>query len=311
MKVLITGGAGFVGSHLTDRLLAEDHDVLVIDNYRTGRRDNLQPHDRLRVVEDTIADAGLVARQFEAFQPTHVVHAAASYHDPGDWDEDVRTNVVGTINILRAAEAVGVERLIYYETALRYGLVPMEQPITLTHPTVAGGSSYAISKTGGEQYIQMSSVDHVIFVLANAYGPRNISGPLPTFFQRLTAGKPCFVMDTRRDFIYIADLVDITMRALAGMGETGAYHVSSGSDHAIKELFDATVAALEIELDGEVEVRDRSADDVYTILLDPAKTERDFDWKISTPLTQGIREAVAYYREHGITETFTHLKLDE
>ena len=311
MKVLITGGAGFVGSHLTDRLLAENHDVLVIDNYRTGRRDNLQPDDRLRVVEDTIADADLVARQFEAFQPTHVVHAAASYHDPGDWEEDVRTNVVGTINILRAAEAVGVERLIYYETALRYGLVPMEQPITLTHPTVAGGSSYAISKTGGKQYIQMSSVDHIIFVLANAYGPRNISGPLPTFFQRLTTGKPCFVMDTRRDFIYIADLVDITMRALAGKGETGAYHVSSGSDYAIKELFDATVAALEIELDGEVEVRDRSADDVYTILLDPAKTERDFDWKISTPLAQGIKEAVAYYHEHGITETFTHLKHDE
>jgi UDP-glucose 4-epimerase len=218
---------------------------------------------------------------------------------------------VGTINVLRATEDVGVERLIYYETALRYGLVPMEQPITLTHPTVAGGSSYAISKTGGEQYIQMSRVDHIIFVLANAYGPRNISGPLPTFFQRLTAGKPCFVMDTRRDFIYIADLVDITMRALAGMGQAGAYHVSSGSDHAIKELFDATVAALDIELDGEVEVRDRSADDVYTILLDPAKTERDFDWKISTPLAQGIKEAVAYYREHGITETFTHLKLDE
>jgi UDP-glucose 4-epimerase len=311
MKVLITGGAGFVGSHLTDRLLAEDHDVLVIDNYRTGRRDNLQAHDRLRVVEDTIADADLVARQFEAFQPTHVVHAAASYHDPGDWEEDVRTNVVGTINVLRATEAVGVERLIYYETALRYGLVPMEQPITLTHPTVAGGSSYAISKTGGEQYIQMSSVDHIIFVLANAYGPRNISGPLPTFFQRLTTGKPCFVMDTRRDFIYIADLVDITMRALAGKGETGAYHVSSGSDYAIKELFDATVAALDIQLDEEVEVRERSADDVYTILLDPAKTERDFDWKISTPLAQGIREAVAYYREHGITETFTHLKHDE
>ena len=311
MKVLITGGAGFVGSHLTDRLLAEDHDVLVIDNYRTGRRDNLQPHDRLRVVEDTIADADLVTRQFEAFQPTHVVHAAASYHDPGDWEEDVRTNVVGTINVLRAAEAVGVERLIYYETALRYGLVPMEQPITLTHPTVAGGSSYAISKTGGEQYIQMSSVDHIIFVLANAYGPRNISGPLPTFFQRLTTDKPCFVMDTRRDFIYIADLVDITMRALAGKGETGAYHVSSGSDYAIKELFDATVTALDIQLDEEVEVRERSADDVYTILLDPAKTERDFDWKISTPLAQGIREAVAYYREHGITETFTHLKHDE
>src|SRR5439155_1518915 len=79
--------------------------------------------------------------------------------------------------------------------------------------------------------------------LANAYGPRNVSGPLPTFFQRLTEGKPCFVMDTRRDFIYVQDLIDLVVRALDGQGSGGAYHASSGSDYSIKELYDATVAA--------------------------------------------------------------------
>ena len=100
MKVLITGGAGFIGSHLADHLLAAGEEVLVVDNYATGRRDNLAPHPRLRVVEGTIADLALVDRIFDEFRPEQVVHAAASYKDPEDWSEDARTNVVGPRQIL-------------------------------------------------------------------------------------------------------------------------------------------------------------------------------------------------------------------
>jgi UDP-glucose 4-epimerase len=307
MKVLITGGGGFVGSNLADRLLSDDHEVLVIDNYATGRRDNLTEQDGLRIVEATIADADALERTFDEFGPDHVVHAAAAYKDPDDWVEDSRTNVVGGVNVVRAAQRAEVGRLIYFQTALCYGTRPIEQPITLSHP-IRPDSSYAISKTAAEQYIELSKLDFVSFRLANAYGPRNISGPLPTFFQRLTQGKPCFVMDTRRDFMYVDDLVDIVVRALGGEG-SGHYHVSSGSDYAIKELFDATVAALEIELEEEVEVRPRNPDDAYTILLDPSRTHADFPgWSVSTDLNDGVAKAIAYYREHGIEETFTHLK---
>jgi len=156
----------------------------------------------------------------------------------------------------------------------------------------------------------MALPNHVSFRLANAYGPRNISGPLPTFYQRLTEGKPCFVMDTRRDFIYVDDLIEIVMRALDGRGQ-GVYHVSSGSDYSIKELFDATLAALDIELDEEVEVRPRGEDDAYTILLDPTRAQQDFGWGVTTPLEEGVARAIAYYRERGIEQTYTHLKLGE
>ena len=105
----------------------------------------------------------------------------------------------------------------------------------------------------------MGGLDFLSFRLANAYGPRNLSGPLPTFYHRLTNNKPCFVMDTRRDFIYIDDLVAVVMKAIDGQGTSGYYHVSSGSDYAIKELFDATVKALGISLAGEVEVRPRQS----------------------------------------------------
>lgn len=311
MKVLITGGAGFVGSHLADRLLGRGDDVLVIDNYATGRRDNLpESVQGLQVIEGDIAVTDVVDRAFGDFGPDVVVHAAASYKDPSDWAEDARTNVVGSVNVTKAAQAVGARSLIYLQTALCYGLHPIEQPITLDHPIRPGDSSYAISKTAGEQYIALSGIDYRSFRLANAYGPRNLSGPLPTFFSRLTSGKPCFVMDTRRDFVFVSDLVNILEKAVDGAGRTGPYHVSSGGDYSIQELFDSTIAAMGMTLDNPVEVRPRGEDDAFTILLDPSATNRDFDWQTTVPLETGVAEAVAYYQTHGITDTYTHLKLD-
>lgn len=309
MKVLITGGSGFIGSHLTDRLLARGDEVLVIDNYATGRRDNLTPHPNLQVTEGSIADGELVNQAFENFKPDQVVHAAASYKDPNNWAEDARTNVLGTANIVQASQNNAVKRLIYFQTALCYGLHPIEQPITLTHPIRPDGSSYAISKTAGEYYISLSGLDFVSFRLANAYGPRNLSGPLPTFYYRLTNGKKCFVMNTRRDFIFVHDLVDVVVKALDGMGEKGYYHISSGSDYAIKELYDATIEALGIIEADEVEVRERNPDDVFSILLDPSKTNQHFEWKASTPLADGVARAIEYYKNFGISETYTHLKI--
>ncbi len=283
--------------------------MLVIDNYATGRRDNLTPRDGLTVVEETIADGVAVSAAFEDFRPECVIHAAASYKDPHDWAEDVRSNSLGTVNVVKAAQAAGVERFVYFQTALCYGTRPIEQPITLEHP-IRPDSSYAISKTAGEQYIAMSGLDFVSFRLANAYGPRNVSGPLPTFYHRLTDGKACFVMDTRRDFIYVDDLVDVVLKAvLDGVGH-GYYHVSTGSDYAIKELFDATVEALGIELEQNVEVRPRGEDDAFTILLDPSRIRADFGWDVSVPLKDGVARAIAYYREFGIAETYTHLQAE-
>jgi UDP-glucose 4-epimerase len=311
MKVLITGGGGFIGSHLADRLLAEGHEVLALDNYATGRRDNLQERDGLTIVEATIEDAEATEGTFRDFGPDFVVHAAASYKDPDAWYRDASTNTVGTVNVVRASQAAGVERLLYFQTALCYGTQPIEQPVTLSHP-IRPDSSYAISKTAGEQYIELSGLDFLSFRLANAYGPRNISGPLPTFYHRLTEGKGVFVMDTRRDFIYVDDLIDVVEQAVVDGKGHGHYHISSGSDFSIKELFDATIAALpEVQLDEEVEVRPKGEDDAYTILLDPSRVRDDFGWEPKTPLEDGVRGAIDYYREFGIEQTFTHLKVGE
>ncbi|MCM8537803.1 MAG: NAD-dependent epimerase/dehydratase family protein [Lentisphaeraceae bacterium] len=309
-KVLITGGAGFIGSNLADALLKQGDAVFVIDNYETGRIDNLTPQENLIILEGSIADADLVFKAFKDFQPDVVVHAAASYKDPENWIGDAETNAAGTAIIAKACKENNVKRLIYFQTALCYGVIPEEQPVTITHPLRPYESSYAISKTAGENYISLSELDFISFRLANAYGPRNLSGPLPTFFHRLSENKKCFCMETRRDFIFINDLVEVVLKAIAGQGESGYYHISSGSDFSIKELFDATIKAMNITLQEEVEIRPRNPDDAFTILLDPSKTNKTFDWEITTSLDTGVAAAINWYKEYGISQTFTHLKAE-
>jgi UDP-glucose 4-epimerase len=113
MNVLITGGAGFVGSHLTDRLLARGDRVTVIDNFATGRRDNLAPHLKLNLIEGSIANADLVQQAFRSCGPDVVVHAAAAYKDPEAWEEDVATNILGSVNVVRAAQKSKVRRAVW------------------------------------------------------------------------------------------------------------------------------------------------------------------------------------------------------
>jgi UDP-glucose 4-epimerase len=309
MKVLITGGGGFIGSHLADRLLADGNQVLAIDNFATGRRENLADRDGLTIVDGDIADREALGRVFDEFGPDVVAHAAAAYKDPDAWSEDARTNSLGGANVVEACRASEVERIVYFQTALCYGTQPLEQPITLEHP-IRPDSSYAISKTTAEQYIALSGISWVSLRLANIYGPRNLSGPPPTFYQRLTEGKPVFVMDSRRDFIYVDDLLEVVLAAVNGTGE-GAYHVSTGSDFSIKEMFDAVTDAMGHEMEEEVEVRPRPPEDAPSILLDPSRTERDFGWKAKVPLSDGIAKAIEWYREHGVGETYTHLKPEE
>ena len=310
MKVFVTGGSGLVGSTVIDLLLGRGDEVVAIDNFATGRRDNLTPHPGLRMVEGSIADARLVDGLIGDFHPDIVVHTAASYKDPDDWHGDALTNCVGSANVARACKDHKVARLIYFQTALCYGTSPREQPITLDHPLDPVNSSYAISKTAGEHYIQYSGVDWVTFRLANVVGPRNVSGPLPIFFERLSQGKRCFVTAARRDFVFVQDLARIVVRAADGTG-SGTYHFSSGRDVAIKELYDAVVLAMKLNDYPEPEIRPLGPDDAPSILLDPTRTFRDFGETRFTPLDEIVAQTVAYYRDYGVVGGYTHLRSEK
>src|ERR1051326_8252714 len=306
MNVFVTGGSGLIGSTVIDRLLARGDTVVAIDNFATGRRDNLAPHPRLRLVEDSIVDPTVVDGLIADFRPDVVIHTAASYKDPDDWHGDALTNCVGSANIARACRTYKVSRLIYFQTALCYGTNPREQPITLDHPLDPVNSSYAISKTAGEHYIQCSGVDWLTFRLANAVGPRNVSGPLPIFFERLSQGKRCFVTEARRDFVFVEDLARAVVKAAGGTG-SGTYHFSSGRDVAIKALYDEIVRAMKLNEYPEPEIRPLGPDDAPSILLDPSRTFRDFGEGRFTRLEEIVARTVAYYREFGVQGGYTHL----
>ena len=126
-------------------MLKRGDDVLVLDTLATGRKEHLKSHPKLTVVLDTIANRDLVIKLFREFKPEVVVHTAASYKDPDDWYNDTLTNCVGGANVVDASKICDVKRFIYFQTALCYGLIPQEQPITLEHPRKPDGSSYAIS----------------------------------------------------------------------------------------------------------------------------------------------------------------------
>src|SRR3954451_5796574 len=307
MKLFITGGSGLVGSTIIDMLLARGDAVLAIDNFATGRRDNLAPHPRLRLGEDSITDPRVLDTLIGDFRPEVVIHTAASYKDPDDWHGDALTNCVGSANVARACRDHKVGRLIYFQTALCYGTKPCEQPITLSHPIDPANSSYAISKTAGEHYIQYSGVDWVTFRLANIVGPRNVSGPLPIFFDRLSQGKRCFVTEARRDFVFVRDLARTMVRAADGPGR-GTYHFSSGRDVAIRELYDAVVAAMKLNDYPEPEITPLGLDDAPSILLDPSRTFRDFGEIQFTPIDEIVARTVTYYREYGVQGGYTHLR---
>lgn len=310
MKVFITGGLGQVGSHVAEMLLARGDQVCVIDNLATGKREHLAPNPNLEVTIDTVADPKVVESLIGDFKPEVIIHTAASYKDPEDWYNDALTNVVGGANLIKAAKANKVRRFIYFQTALCYGLQPLQQPIRLDHPKFPANSSYAISKTAAEDYLEISGQEFVTFRLANVIGPRNVSGPLPIFYQRLTEGKRCFVTKARRDFVFVKDLARYVVKAVDGVGQ-GTYHFSSGKDIAIQELYDAVVAGLKMTEYPAPDVRDLGPDDAPSILLDPSRTFKDFGQVDFTPLDQLVAEAVAYYREYGVHGGYTHLRHEE
>jgi UDP-glucose 4-epimerase len=275
MTILITGGGGFVGSHLMDVY----PDAVGFDNFLTGRREN-----NSRVIECDITQRHHLYELANETEPDVVIHCAASYSNPDLWHRDTDTNVSGCINAAAVAKHHGAH-LIYFQTILP--------------PT----SSYAISKIAGEQYLRLSGVPLTVLRLGNIYGPRNISGPIPVFYKRLTQGQPVTVVDTTRDMVFIEDLV----RAVEMVIEhqlAGTYDVCSGVQTTILAMYEEVSRNLGIsELASAVPPLH---DDVQGT-VDPENGVPL--WAPVVSLRDGIEKTVAAYREDSDFPTHTHLRL--
>lgn len=282
MRILVTGSGGFVGSHLCDALYP-DHVVYGMDNFLTGDPDNWP-----LTIQCDITDRKALYVLANEVMPEVVIHCAASYSDPDKWHRDTDTNVAGCINAAAVAKEHGAH-LLYFQTIL---------------PPV---SSYAISKIAGEQYLRLSGVPLTVFRMANIYGPRNRSGPIPVFYKRLSEGQGCIVVDTTRDMLYIDDLVRCVLTAVENRLE-GTFDVCSGVQTPIMDLFQAVADEV-----GSTEVPPLippNPDDVQgEVSLDNALAS--WKWQERVSLRDGIARTVASYREDGISQTFTHLRIGD
>jgi UDP-glucose 4-epimerase len=279
VNCLITGGAGFIGSHLGD-ILSTENKVWAFDNYLTGRERN-----RKGVIELDIRDRQRLYLMANEVKPKLIIHCAASYSDPDRWHLDTDTNVSGAINIANVAR-YHEAHLIYFQTIL---------------PPV---SSYAISKIAAEQYLRLSGVPLTVFRLGNIYGPRNISGPIPVFYKRLTQGQPVTVVNTTRDMVFISDLVR-AVRLVIEHGLTGTFDVCSGVQTPISQMYGRVRRELGMDYADFVPV-DPLTDDVQGT-VDPDNGVPF--WVPVVTLRDGIKRTVESYRDVGVGDTYTHLRV--
>jgi len=308
MRLLVTGGAGSLGSNLIEHVADRCEAIVVLDNFMTGKREALLPLENLSVVEGSVTDEVLVNRIFSEFEPTHVVHSAASYKDPSDWTTDTLVNVLGTINVVKASERLKVQRFVNFQTALCYGN-PTQIPIPISHPS-APFTSYGISKTAGEAFVMASMTPWVSLRLANVTGPRLSIGPIPTFYKRLAAGEGCSVSTTIRDFLDMSDFLGLMDRVL-GSSEVGVFNASSGEGHTIEEVFRVVARYLGKHDAQPMSIHQPGADDVRAVVLDPSETEKTFGWTAQVPFEDMIVKLLSWYDENGVTDIYSHLKVNK
>lgn len=237
MRILVTGGAGFIGSHVCDELLSAGHEVVALDDLSSGRRENLDHRVRLVVADIRSAEAAALV---ESLRPDAVCHLAAQisvHRSVAAPKLDADCNVVGLLNILEASRRAGVRRVVFASTG---GALYGEQdvhPAAETHP-LRPASPYGCAKAAGELYLgyyrQQYGVAYVALRYANVYGPRQNphgeAGVVAIFSERLLAGQGCDINGTgrqTRDFVYVGDVARANLLAVEG-GYCGAVNIGTG-----------------------------------------------------------------------------------
>lgn len=304
MKVLVTGGAGFVGSHVVDRCVEAGHEVAVVDDLSTGRRQQVNRAARLHVVDIRGAALGDV---FRVESPDAVVHLAAQAsvaRSVANPSLDAEINVLGSINLLECARRAGTRRFIYVSSGgAGYGDTDMI-PTPEDHPS-RPVSPYGTSKVTAELYLAcweaLYGLSGVVLRLANIYGPRQDplgeAGVVAIFTDRLLRDEPCIINGDglqTRDYVYVGDVADAALRTLERSEIRGPINIGTGVETTVVTLFDTLRAAF----GGKGEARHGPArpGEQRRSLLDPSRARRLLGWTPRVALDEGLRRTVAAVR---------------
>lgn len=303
----MTGGAGFIASHITDGYIAAGHEVLIVDNFDPhggGKREYINP--KATFVEIDIRSPEL-AKVFEDFRPEVVSHHAAQHSVAVSNREpmmDADINVMGFLNVLEAASKHGTRKIIYASSGATFGTVerlPIDES-TPQRPT----SPYGASKLVGEHYLHIYAVqrglDYTAFRYANVYGPRQNpfgeGGVVAIFTGRFLSGQTVRIDsdgEQTRDFTFVGDIARLNLAALE-KGSRGRFCIGTGTPTSINRLYAEFVAASGIE--PAVDRAPKRPGDAQDTLMNPALAEATFGWRPQVKLRDGIAQTLAFYREH-------------
>ena len=304
MNILVTGGAGFIGSHLVRHLLAKGENVTALDNLSTGLAENLPPEAKL--VEMDILDEELpkvvAAGAFDA-----IVHLAAQTMVDTSIKNpllDTRENLLGTVQVLEAARGANVKRVIFASTAAAYGDVKEDDlPVREAQPTEPM-SFYGLSKLSVEKYLEMYrkiyGMEYVVLRFANVYGERQgdggEGGVISIFAKAVAEGRDITIYgdgEQTRDFVYAGDIAEGIWAALRTEEVNAAYNLSTQTETSLREL-----VSLLAEIRGREIVPKYGAEregDIYKSMLSNSRARRGLDWQPATTLADGLRRTYEYF----------------
>lgn len=305
MRILVTGGAGFIGSHVVDAYVAAGHEVAILDNFSTGREANVNPAAVVHRAD--VRDGPNVEKAITSFRPELVNHHAAqaevprSVADPG---YDAHVNLVGGLNVLKACADHGVGKVIFSSTGGALYGEPDVIPADEDHP-VRPLSPYGTSKLSFELYLGMFrrtfGLDYTVLRYANIYGPRQDffaeeGRVVAIFASRMLTRRPVTIDgdgEQSRDMLHVGDVATANLAAL-DRGPGGTYHISTGIPLTVNEIF--RKLALLTDYDQEPNFGSARKGDVYRMALDNTRARRDLGWKPRVSLEEGLSLTVDYFR---------------
>ena len=304
MNVLVTGGAGFIGSHVVDRFIREGHQVSVLDNLSTGKRKNV---NREVVFYKADICSTRLERLFKRERPVVIVHLAAQINIRESTDNpmfDANVNIIGTINLLQLAVKYGVQKVVFASSG---GAVYGEQrqfPVPESHPTYPL-SPYGISKLSCEYYLEyfrhVAGLGYAALRFSNVYGPRQNpegeAGVIAIFSKQLLKGQQPLINGSglqTRDYVYVRDVVESVMIA-SDQQLNGIYNVGTGEETTVNDIFHRLKAITGIE-STELHGRGKRGEQKRSV-LDCSKFTRETGWEPPVSLTEGLAETVEFFQE--------------
>jgi UDP-glucose 4-epimerase len=306
VKILVTGGAGFIGSHVVDAYITAGHEVAVLDNMSTGREENVNSAAQAYRVD--VRDQDKVRSAVASFRPEVINHHAAQSEVPksvADPRYDAQVNVVGGLNVLKAAVDNGVRKVIFSSTGGALYGEPDVVPADEDHP-IRPLSPYGTSKYSFEQYLAMFQrtfgLNFTTLRYANIYGARQDffaeeGRVVAIFASRMIEGKPVTIDgdgNQSRDMLHVGDVAMANIAALEH-GDGSTYHVSTGIPVTVNDLFRKLALLTEYKL--EPRFGPARQGDVYRIALDNTRAAEQLDWRPRILLEEGLRLTVDYFRE--------------